>query len=487
MKEFWSTLLDGLRVTFLRHPRGTAISAGAGPFIALVALYFVVLLGIAMLDVGYGRLDPRGVSTLLADSLLTLVIAWLLTRLADRHDIVWGTASILLAATIDTALFIQFPLDHLASALLDHDHTSLALGAGLFANLWWFLVLLAFAHWLAPRGLGRALVAALLAYAISAAASWWLPDMSVLHGPNTSMTDTTDGGGADTPASDDEPADTTEPSQPAFDAEQVMFNQRALLDSALDQLQPQTPGKIDLYVVTFAGDAGEDVFRNEAEYAGRLFAQRFDAKGHVLVLENNVATVNTQPLATWTNLHYALEAIAKKMDPAQDILLVYLTTHGSQDHQLLVALDPLPLDQIEPEDVGDALKTTPAIRWKVIIVNACYSGGFIDALRDDSTMVMASARADRTSFGCGVDSDLTYFGRAFLVDGLNKTTSLPDAFDRAKQSIATWENADKEEHSDPQLAISPSIEAKLATWQKQLLPQPIVPFAPSPVPAGADE
>ena len=93
-------------------------------------------------------------------------------------------------------------------------------------------------------------------------------------------------------------------------------------------------------VVAFAGDAGEDVFRNEVEYARSLFEQRFDARGHVVVLENNAATATTQPLASWTNLHRALDAIAKKIDPAQDIVLLYLTTHGSQGHELLVDLDP---------------------------------------------------------------------------------------------------------------------------------------------------
>ncbi len=363
----------------------------------------------------------------------------------------------------------------------------LAIGVGLLANLWWFLVLLAFTHWLAPRGLGRALVAALLSYTVWAAAAWWLPAVPLLQAPNASNADVTDSGSTGMTPSNDETAQTSAAPQPTFDPEQVMFNQRPLLDAALGKLQPQTPGAVDLYAVTFAGDAEEDVFRNEAEYAAQLFAQRFDAAGHVLVLENNVATVATHPLATWTNLHYALEAIAKKMDPAEDILLVYLTTHGSEDHQLLVDLDPLPLDQIEPEDLVDAFKTTPAIRWKVIVVNACYSGGFVDALRDDSTMVMTSARADRTSFGCGADSDITYFGRAFLVDALNKTTSLRDAFNLAKQSVATQEIADKEEPSEPQIATSPSIEAKLATWQKQLRPRPAVPFVPASVPARGGE
>lgn len=485
MHPLIATLIDGLRTAFLRPPRGITLTRGAGLFIALIAIYFAVELGIAAVDIGVGPLDPAGVSTVLADSLLTLVAAWLLTRLAGRRDIVWGSASILLAATIALAVLIHWPLDHLASALLEGDHALLAVGVGLISNLWWFLVLLAFAHWLAPRGLGRALVAALLAYAVSAAAWWWLPVEPLLQTPMPSSAELAGNGEASPPDDTDsavgETPDNAETAQPAFDAEEVMFNQSSMLDAALAKLRPQTPGKVDLYVVAFAGDAEENVFRNEAEYAERLFARRFDADGRVLVLENNAATTATHPLATWTNLHHALKAIAKKMDPAEDILLVYLTTHGSEDHQLLVDLDPLPLDQIEPEDLADALKTTPSIRWKVIIVNACYSGGFVDALRDDSTMVMTSARTDRTSFGCGVDSDLTYFGKAFLVDALNKTTSLRVAFDLAKQSVATLENAENEDNSKPQIATSPSIEAKLATWQKQLPAQAAVPFAPTAV------
>ena len=486
MKQLFHTLLDGLRAAFLRHPRGTTMTSGAGLFIALIAVYLAISLGITWFDAGPGQLDPAGISTVLVDSLLTLIAAWLLTRLAQRRDIVWGAASVLLAATIATAAVIHWPLDHIASALLEHDHALLAGLINLLSRIWWFLVLIVFAHWLAPRGPGRALVAALLAYAVSAAAWWWLPATPLLSPAHTSSADVADSDAGDTTAPADDTTPTTDESQdnvaaaqPSFDAEEVMYNQPALLDAALAKLAPQTPGKVDLYVVAFASDAEEDLFRNEAEYAERLFAQRFNANGHVLVLENNAATVATRPLATWTNLHHALDAIANKMDPAEDILLVYLTTHGSEDHQLLVDLDPLPLDQIEPEDLADALKTAPGIRWKVIVVNACYSGGFVDALRDDSTMVMTSARADRTSFGCGVESDLTYFGKAFLVDALNKTTSLRDAFDLAKQSVATWENADKEEHSEPQLATSPSIEAKLAAWQKQLRAPAAVPFAPA--------
>ncbi len=491
MNPIVSTLLDGLRAVFLRRPRGTTITAGAGIFVAFIALYLCVTFGIAFVDrVNPWQIDPTGVLTVLADSLLTLIAAWLLAAMAQRRDIVWGVASILLAATIVTSLIVHWPLAHAANKLLADDHALLALLLAFVSHAWWFLVLLAFAHWLRPRSVVRVLCAALLAYAVSAGAWWWLPESSLLRATNVSdeiatLTEKTDSDAEADGKSQTDAGDDDQPT-PSFDAEAVMYDQPALLDAALAKIAPQTPGKVDLYVIAFAGDAGEDVFRNEAEYAEQLFTQRFDAAGHVLVLENNAATVATHPLASWTNLHHALDAIAKKMDPAEDILLLYMSSHGSEDHQFLVDLDPLPLNQIEPDDLVDALKTTPRMRWKVVVVNACYSGGFVDALRGDSTMVMTSARADRTSFGCGADSDITYFGKAFLSEALNKTTSLRDAFDMAKKSIATWEDADKEEHSEPQLSTSPSIEAKLATWQRHLPEKPVVPFEPAAKPSSPD-
>ena len=488
LKVLLFALLDGLRAVVLRPPRSTSLTAGASLFIALIGVYLAVTFGIALIDTPRPwQFNAGGISTLLADSLLALIAGWLLVVFAQRRDIVWGVAAIVLAATVMNALVVQWPLAHASDALLERGHALPAVVLELLSHLWWLLILLAFAHWLSPRSVVRALAAALLAYAISTGTWWWLPQTPLLNtlGTSAALADNPDSTTDDESPNPPNHAQTDAESTPAFDAEQVMFDQPALLDAALAKIAPQRPGHADLYVIAFAGDGGEDVFRNEADYAGQLFAQRFDAAGHVLVLENNPATVAAQPLATWTNLHRALEAIAQKINPAEDIVLLYLTTHGSEDHQLLVDLDPLPLDQIEPVDLADALKTTPPIRWKVIVVNACYSGGFIDALRDDSTLVMTSARADRTSFGCGAESDITYFGRAFLVDALNKTTSLHEAFDLAKQSVLTWETADHEEHSEPQIATAPAIEAQLATWRRQLPEvRSTVPFAPSPANAG---
>jgi len=463
-------LWNGLRSIFLRAPRLNPLEAGPALFIGLVVVYLATLLGLAVLEVPppwtVGRVAVIGV---LADSLLTLAAAWVLMRVMQRDGIVWGVACALLAATIMTEVVVHTPLTWLTYAALGHGHLLLAHLADALARFWWLAVLFGVARWLAPKLRGRAVLAAFLGFAVSAMPWWWLPPASIL------TTATAPSPAVPTPAALPKSLDTT----PEFDAEDVIYNQQALLDDAIAKLKPQTPGVVDLYVVAFAGDAREDVFRNEAEYAEQLFTKRFNADGRVLVLENNAATVATRPLATLTNLGWALDDIAKTMDPAEDVLLLYVTTHGSHDHELLVDLDPLPLDQIAPEDLADALKTSPGIRWKVVVVNACYSGGFIDALRDDSTMVITSARADRTSFGCGADSDITYFAKAFFAEALNRTTSIPDAFAQAKKSVTEWEDANEDEHSEPQIATTRSIENKLEAWQKKLKPGEPVPFAPA--------
>ncbi|TAN08319.1 MAG: peptidase C13 [Rhodanobacteraceae bacterium] len=266
--------------------------------------------------------------------------------------------------------------------------------------------------------------------------------------------------------------------QSAPTPEQVIYAQPNLLGHEITQLKPRTPGKVNLYAIVFAGDGSENVFRNEAEYFDKLFSERLGARGHVLVLENNTASLTTRPLATWSNLEDALDAVAAKMDLKQDILLVYFTTHGSEDHTLLVDMDPLPLDQIGASDLPGILAEHP-FKYKVVVVNACYSGGFIPPLQGPDSMIITAARADRSSFGCGEQSQLTWFGHAFLVDALNRTDNFRQAFKLASLQVATWEKHDHYEPSDPQISFGPGITAQLDKWRDAFKPGPAIPFTPT--------
>lgn len=286
----------------------------------------------------------------------------------------------------------------------------------------------------------------------------------------TAAADDTDDDGSDTQAK--WPDDAGSP-------EQVMYSQAQLMDASVGRLAPRTPGKTNLYVIAFAGDGAENVFRNEAEYVEKLFSERYDALGHTLVLINNPATLTQRPLASLSNLQTAVDAIAAKMSPEEDVLLVFLTSHGSREHELAVELDPLPLDQIAPDDLADLFSDTK-IRNKVIVISACYSGGFIDALKSPATMVITAARADRASFGCGTQSAITDFGRAFLANGLNDRDTLPAAFAEARKLVYDWETKAGEEHSEPQIATAAPIEGRLKAWRDGIHLGPPVPFETSP-------
>ncbi len=263
-----------------------------------------------------------------------------------------------------------------------------------------------------------------------------------------------------------------------FDAEAVIYDQPRLLKRSIEQLAPRTPGKVNLYMIAFAGDGEENVFRNEVEFVETQFQQRFAAVGHTLVLENNADTVERRPIASLTNLQAALDAVSGKMDPDEDILFLYITSHGSKEHEIYVSLDPLPLNQIDPDSLAEALRRTP-IRWKVIVISACYSGGFIDALKNSTSLIITAARADRASFGCGADSDITYFGKAFFIEAMNQNDNFLAAFAQADSTISEWEDREQREHSFPQMASTPLIQEKLKAWRNGLRIGPAVPFAPA--------
>jgi hypothetical protein len=265
---------------------------------------------------------------------------------------------------------------------------------------------------------------------------------------------------------------------PVASYEDLMYAQPDLIDAGLARLRPQTPGKIDLYALGFAGDGGEPPFRNEVDYLVKLLAQRFGAAGHVIELINSPQTFKRTPLATRTNLYEALSGIAAKMDVDEDILLLFLTSHGSEDHELYVEMGQMPLDQLTPEDIRDALDAAH-IRWRIVVVSACYSGGFIPALRDPRTLVITAARSDRTSFGCGSDSRITWFGKAFLTEALDQTNDFHDAFLRARRTIAGWEHRDHDTPSEPQYWAGTLIQKKLDAWRATLPPAAAVVFAPA--------
>lgn len=250
-------------------------------------------------------------------------------------------------------------------------------------------------------------------------------------------------------------------------------------------LAPQRPGHPDLFVLGIAGDGTEAVFLNEVNHLRALAEQRLDARGRVLVLANHAPRppAPAPAPATPATIRAALAAIGDAMDPEEDILLLYATTHGTDDHRLLLRREGRPDALLGARRLRRALDDA-GIRHRVLVLSACYAGGFGAALQTPDTLFLAAARADRPSFGCGSDSVATFFGRAWLIDAMNTTVDFAEAFRRARAAIAMREAAVTEASSYPQLRQGARIGATLKAWRATFEPGALVPYPfaePAPV------
>jgi hypothetical protein len=261
------------------------------------------------------------------------------------------------------------------------------------------------------------------------------------------------------------PQEVAQSANPA--SEEVLIKQPQLLYEAVSDLEDERPGVTDLYFVGFASYAAEDVFRKDIEAARDLFDSRFDTDGRSITLINNPQTMLDVPFATVSNLRATLSEIGDIIDPEQDVVMIYLTSHGSRDHKLSVEFAPLQLDPLTPEVLKEMLDSA-GIKWRIIVVSACYSGGFIDPLKDEYTLIMTASAADRTSFGCGSESDATYFGDALFGHAFRVEDSFVKAFAEAKARIEARERAEELRPSEPQLFVGQAMAAKLPKFEAEL-------------------
>jgi len=243
-------------------------------------------------------------------------------------------------------------------------------------------------------------------------------------------------------------------------SESLLFNEPARIAEAVDSLAPERPGTSDVYFVGFAGDGSQGVFRREALFGQKVFATSMGSGERSIELINDDDDRIAYPLGTMSGLHYALSLLASRMNASEDIVVLFLTSHGSKDDGVSVQNGGLPLNDIEPEQIRRALDAS-GIKWRIVIVSACYAGTFVEPLEDENTLVITAADAEHTSFGCADDRDLTYFGEAFLRDALPKATSLEGAFKKARAAIRAREKEEKLTPSNPQLYLGDAMRHKL--------------------------
>lgn len=251
-------------------------------------------------------------------------------------------------------------------------------------------------------------------------------------------------------------------------SEHFLYHQSAQLERALSGLKAGDPEKIELYALGLGGDGNEEVFNREINYIESKLNVLFNTEQRALFFSNSRRNLEDRPMATITSLERGLQALAAKMNRDQDILFLYLTTHGSEDHRLSFDQSGLDLPDLSADELADMLDNS-GIKWKVVVLSACYSGGFIEPLKNEQTLILTAAAADKTSFGCSDNRQFTYFGDALFQQSLAKTDSFSAAFDQAVTLINEWENEEELEPSNPQSHQPEPIMEQLRRWRRTLV------------------
>jgi hypothetical protein len=202
--------------------------------------------------------------------------------------------------------------------------------------------------------------------------------------------------------------------------------------------------------VLAAGDDEAPVFDD----ATRTLARRLQDAGvpaqNIHRLSASAAEIRhgVEP-ATADNL---LRSIAALPGRAGGRCFVFLTSHGQYNQGLWLARSQRAL---HPQELARALSQGCAAVPTVVVVSACYSGGFAAGeMVKPNRIILTASRRDRSSFGCQVERIYSFFDGCFL-------RALPEAADwqavyrRTRGCVSREEKAMGEPPSQPQAYFGP--------------------------------
>jgi len=435
-------LIAGARLALFLRVRALDFRISAAQCVALIlaclALWFA--LGVAQRGVP-GSVDFGGLTAALAAIPVLLLVCFLAATLFGDGCLALAFAVVLLAA-VPAFLVVDYLAELLWESVPQRFATALD-----WVVLAWALAIAVRGQALLTGWRGRRSALALLLLAALVALLLEMAPRAALW----------------VAAGDDESDD----AEARLTQEEVFHLQGRLLDEQLAALAPERPGIADLYFVGVAADSEQDTFYSEVASIKDLLDERFDTEGRSIALINNAETLTDQPIATVSNLQATLAFLGNIINTDEDVVLLHITTHGSSDYRLTFDMPPLELAQLTPSALARMFADS-GIKWKVIVISACFSGGFVEPLRDENTLVITAADAFHSSFGCSYDSDYTWFSEALYDEALRETFSLAKAFEAAKKTVGERERAEGYAPSNPQIAMGSAIAKKLAALEKRL-------------------
>lgn len=244
--------------------------------------------------------------------------------------------------------------------------------------------------------------------------------------------------------------------------------ERRRLDAGLRALQPQRRGVVDAYVVSIALDS-DPVFGREARAAGQVLERRYGARRRTIVLAGTDGGGPSRlPRGTPASLALALARIAELMDRREDVLVLYTTSHGLPFGLYYNDADS-GYGLVSPGRLAAMLEEL-GLANRLVILSACYAGRFVPRLQSPTSVIVAAAAHDRTSFGCAAENDWTFFGDALINHGLRKAQPLVSAFAEAEGLIMAWEIEVRSIPSLPQLFVGTEAARWLNVLEQRLPP-----------------
>ena len=239
-----------------------------------------------------------------------------------------------------------------------------------------------------------------------------------------------------------------------LEIEDALVDQAARITAAVAALPPHPDGA-EMPVLSIGGEGYQAIFDREARRAAAVLAAR--GHGPALVMSNTPEQVENGLLASRRTVPLALAALGARAR-AGDTLILYLTSHGGEDASVSMEAPYIEFAPFTAAELAKALDTAGFSR-RIIILSACFAGSWIDTLASPTTIVIAAAAADRTSFGCDDQRQYTLFGEAMLGELATPGQTLAAAFERAQKRIAAAERAEKETPSLPEARVGDDMQA----------------------------
>lgn len=254
--------------------------------------------------------------------------------------------------------------------------------------------------------------------------------------------------------------------------EQAKQQSDALLQAQLQQVQTQWLNE--------GPNTHKHVFLGSAQHSQSLVFQRdilamekslqaLNATTASILLSNQVQTQQLRyPFATVPKLDRVFKQLAAWSHSHPMSLTVLISTHGLPD--------------VLSVNIGNRyyrpLRSAPLKAWLdklhprtrvTLLLSACYSGSFVDALQGPNTLVLSASAADRNSFGCSYNEKNTWFIGQLLGTHFAPQNTWDDVFAATRSGVEQQELAQRvSPPSNPQIRGPETLrKMRLSQWFSQ--------------------